>query len=487
MAADLCYNAKIVKGQPQARSAPVQAGWLQHQSTGTSIPGRRGAGAGERVLQPVLRHKSTNQSAQATVPPIVHEVLRSPGQLLDAATRTFMESRLGHDFSHVRVHANAEAAAAARAVHAQAFTVGREVVFAAGQYAPGTSAGRQLLAHELAHVVQQGHSDGIQVGTLRLGESGSPQEREADHVSYQVVSGAMPEGQSVPTLYAPVSVLQRSPFDDFKQRVLDEFRIDLTLISPTDLPVVGTPRVGARRNPDGTWTLILGNERQMVGADEIGDILRGLGSRGTPGGGAGPSGPTLPTIPRDPLDPRFTCRAGEYFDFITLRCLPEVAQPESGLRLTMPEFRLPKPRLTLTGVENVTIDHFALDSAALPSGFEAKLDRLVSLLNAHADTEVHIDGYTDSSGTEAHNQALSEQRAEAVRRELVRRGVTNPERLRVQGFGETSLWRPEERTAEERAENRRVEIWFVLPPGEVAEGFRLRLGDLEPPSTLVAP
>lgn len=66
-----------------------------------------------------------------------------------------MESRLGHDFSRVRVHTDARAAQSARAVHAPAFTVGQDVVFGAGQYSPGTPAGRRLLVHELAHVAQQ--------------------------------------------------------------------------------------------------------------------------------------------------------------------------------------------------------------------------------------------------------------------------------------------------------------------------------------------
>jgi hypothetical protein len=78
-----------------------------------------------------------------------------PGQPLDPATRTFMEPSFGHDFSHVRVHTDVKAAESTRAVNALAFTVGRDVVFGAGQYAPGTTIGRRLLAHELAHVVQQ--------------------------------------------------------------------------------------------------------------------------------------------------------------------------------------------------------------------------------------------------------------------------------------------------------------------------------------------
>src|SRR5947209_15066228 len=76
------------------------------------------------------------------------------GQPLDAGTRAFMESRFGHDFSRVRVHTDSRAAESAQAINALAYTVGRNVVFGRGQYAPGTSEGSKLLAHELTHVVQ---------------------------------------------------------------------------------------------------------------------------------------------------------------------------------------------------------------------------------------------------------------------------------------------------------------------------------------------
>jgi hypothetical protein len=96
-------------------------------------------------------------------PPVVGEVLRSAGRPLDAATRAFVEPRFGRDFGDVRVHTDERAAESASAVDALAYTVGSNVVFGAGQYAPGTSGGQRLLAHELAHVVQQergGHSIG---------------------------------------------------------------------------------------------------------------------------------------------------------------------------------------------------------------------------------------------------------------------------------------------------------------------------------------
>lgn len=95
---------------------------------------------------------------QIKVPPIVGEVLGSPGHPLDPDTRAFMEPRFGHNFSDVRVHADVQAAESARAVGALAYTVGRDVVFGHGHNSQDTAARRHLLAHELAHVVQQNGS-----------------------------------------------------------------------------------------------------------------------------------------------------------------------------------------------------------------------------------------------------------------------------------------------------------------------------------------
>jgi hypothetical protein len=104
----------------------------------------------------LLMRKAVNESTPLTAPPIVDDVLAESGGPLDAATRGFMESRFGHDFSRVRVHTDARAAESARAVHASAYTVGNHLVFAAGTYQPSTSAGQRLLAHELVHTIQQG-------------------------------------------------------------------------------------------------------------------------------------------------------------------------------------------------------------------------------------------------------------------------------------------------------------------------------------------
>lgn len=92
--------------------------------------------------------------APVRAPPQVVAALRSPGSPIPASTRGFMERRFGYDFSQVRVHDDPVAAGSARAVNATAYTLGCDIVMAAGRYEPDTGEGRRLLAHELAHVVQ---------------------------------------------------------------------------------------------------------------------------------------------------------------------------------------------------------------------------------------------------------------------------------------------------------------------------------------------
>jgi hypothetical protein len=101
------------------------------------------------------RCKAARLAGRPVAPPLVHRALDAPWAPLDASTRAYFEPRLGADLSAVRVHRDATAAASADAVGALAYTVGADVVFAADRYAPGTGAGRRLIAHELAHVLQQ--------------------------------------------------------------------------------------------------------------------------------------------------------------------------------------------------------------------------------------------------------------------------------------------------------------------------------------------
>jgi hypothetical protein len=126
--------------------APVNNGILQRKCDcgNHTVAGGECAECGEEGGTSLQRSAVSNQPMNG-VPPIVHEVLRSPGQPLDLATRAFMEPRFGHDFSKVRVYTDAKAAESARAVNSLAYTVGQNVAFNTGQYAPHSSTGQSLL------------------------------------------------------------------------------------------------------------------------------------------------------------------------------------------------------------------------------------------------------------------------------------------------------------------------------------------------------
>jgi Domain of unknown function (DUF4157)/Putative peptidoglycan binding domain len=195
---------------------------LQRKCACGGTPGPTGECDACRKKRLSLQRRSANSHGPTDAPPIVHEVLRSPGQPLDRHTRAFMESRFGHafspaplraapaaqtklvvgeagdqfeqqadrmaetvmqmpeprtvsksrprgvaDFSHVRLHTGARAAESARTVNAKAYTVGHEVVFGEGHYRPETSEGRKLLAHELAHTVQQASTESRAIAQLQ--------------------------------------------------------------------------------------------------------------------------------------------------------------------------------------------------------------------------------------------------------------------------------------------------------------------------------
>ena len=106
-----------------------------------------------KLQRKVLSVSSSELSTAA--PAIVHEVLSEPGDPLDAATRAFFEPRFERDFSQVRVHSDARASASARAVNARAYTVANHIVFRSGEFNRSGTRGQALIAHELAHVVQQ--------------------------------------------------------------------------------------------------------------------------------------------------------------------------------------------------------------------------------------------------------------------------------------------------------------------------------------------
>jgi hypothetical protein len=128
---------------------------------------------------------------------ISDELIKSlgPGQALDSSSRAQMESRFGHDFSKVRMHADARASESAQAVDAVAYAAGQHIVFGAGQYAPHTAAGRHLLAHELAHVLHRDEgrlhrqSSGVKLGQPTISTDRQAARRKGEELRKVIESG----------------------------------------------------------------------------------------------------------------------------------------------------------------------------------------------------------------------------------------------------------------------------------------------------------
>lgn len=158
------------KGAAASSAAEREAERVSDQVTGMAEPplhARAEARPGADVMHPPGEQADLAALSHAAVPPAVRNALHGPGQPLDADTREDMERRFGFDFSQVRVRTGEQAAESARVMDARAYTLGPNIAFAAGQYAPGTRDGKRLLAHELTHVVQQSRTPCPELGITR--------------------------------------------------------------------------------------------------------------------------------------------------------------------------------------------------------------------------------------------------------------------------------------------------------------------------------
>ncbi|HLJ33067.1 MAG TPA: DUF4157 domain-containing protein [Ktedonobacteraceae bacterium] len=155
----------------------------------------------------MMQRAAVNTEQIDQVPSIVHDVLRTPGQSLDTGTRTFMETSFGHDFSHVRVHTDTQAEDSAHSVNALAYTVGSHVAFGQGQYRPDTPSGKQLLAHELTHVVQQG-TPVPPANMLTVSNPHDASEQTAHRMASSIMAGNASPASSGPS-HASSSTLYR--------------------------------------------------------------------------------------------------------------------------------------------------------------------------------------------------------------------------------------------------------------------------------------
>lgn len=211
---------------------------------------------------PMLRRSAAMDTAPRVAPPIVHETLREGGEALPADVRSELESRLGHDFGHVRIHADARAAESASAVGAHAYTVGRDVVFGAGRWSPRTPDGRRLLAHELAHVAQ--HDGGRDGGSaaIEVGRSDDPLEAEADQLAMRALAAGPAKAAATTPVARNARMLRREDGDaPPKEEEQKEPQ-----------PQTSTPRItGSKVTAEGAQQLSVGAIDVLIKPDVRGD------------------------------------------------------------------------------------------------------------------------------------------------------------------------------------------------------------------------
>jgi hypothetical protein len=149
------FNASLPILDFNADFSPVAPAWFrtifQSGGGGSGVQRKCAACEDEECAQ---RKENGNTDA----PDIVGHAIQSGGSPMDNDTQSFMETRFGYDFGQVKIHNDSLAASSAQSINALAYTSGNDVVFNQGQYSPGTSTGKKLLAHELTHVVQQNSS-----------------------------------------------------------------------------------------------------------------------------------------------------------------------------------------------------------------------------------------------------------------------------------------------------------------------------------------
>ncbi|GAA2688594.1 MULTISPECIES: DUF4157 domain-containing protein [Actinosynnema] len=202
--------------RPQGERAEREDHALLGRAVAAGRPEVLGAG-GILGLQRAVGNAGVASALEESAEPAgspVHEVVGSGrGAPLDAGVRADMEGRFGTSFADVRVHTDGAAHSSAKAVNAQAYTVGSNIVFQSGGYDPGSAAGRHVLAHELTHVVQQrsGPVDGSDIGGgVRLSDPSDRFEREASANADRLMAQPAVESAAQPA----VQRVEEAPAED---------------------------------------------------------------------------------------------------------------------------------------------------------------------------------------------------------------------------------------------------------------------------------
>jgi outer membrane protein OmpA-like peptidoglycan-associated protein len=387
------------------------------------------------------------------------------GRPLEPAWRVRLQAAFGVDLGDVRVHTDDVPDAA----QAMALTRGRDIHLGRAAAPAGTAAGRALLAHEVAHVVQQGRTTGG-----RPGAAGSPADRFEQ--AAEGAAGTVLAGRTVPPMPAgipPAVQYQRGGAEpDLLRRLLAEAASRGVAYDLDKGVVVGG--VPLREVPRGAEFLGKLARGDVQGAIE-------LFSPRDPGERERIRQETL-ALQRElerlrPAEARERERQEERAQVVAEAQrrlgLPEAAEP--GLRLPEPTLSLRDLGMRFGTITPWVLDRFPVGSSALQPQHRAALDDLARQASAHPNSQLEIVGHADTTGPDAGNQRLSQRRAEAVRAYLLGRRLEAGRITSVRGQGEEAPL-VEERSAEDRARNRRVEIRFWTGVQEGRPGLLRPLG-----------
>ncbi|WP_431066961.1 eCIS core domain-containing protein [Methylotuvimicrobium sp.] len=439
-----------------------------------------------RATSSIQRYTGPPFEQTEDVPDILDQVLGCSGSLMDAALRKDMESRFDHDFSQVRVHLGGVAEQSAREVNDQAYTVGRNIVFGAGQFAPQTHTGRRLLAHELSHVVQQTGNSSPKIQRQPEKDQG-PSSEIGKALDKNDLFQKLPKAARDKIL----EEIDKAP-ETITKAVLDKI-IDLA-------PIDSEYKEGLKKAGEAIITAVTGREAPSVSkCDAVSGYHEGTSSTYKGMCCRGSIESEMTCCPKDKFAPNnipvcckgdeyvttdFKCEKASAIDFSTI-CMPPGKKDALG-KCCMPPLDVingmcvnpPKPKpppqpfsikFSLGVIDDYNIDESVLNSRQTLH-FEKIKKRILQYLEFCPSSMITIIGFADKPGTEEHNFDLGQRRADYVKfllqLELIKINFNGfPPLLFSRSEGENN---PVDTESGEKysARNRRVEIEFnsLCPP-----------------------
>ncbi len=435
--------------------------------------------------------RATGQAARQTetAPASVDNVLASSGRPLEPTLRQDMEQRFGHDFSQVRVHSGAASEQSARDVNANAYTVGHNIVFGAGQFAPGTHKGERLLAHELTHVLQQSGNVSPKIQRQPDDDKKGPSSEIGKALNKNDLFQKLPKSARDKIL----EEIDNAP-ETVTKAVLDKI-IDLA-------PIDQQYKEGLKKVGEAIIKTITGSKPASTSkCDAISGYHEGTSSTYKGMCCSSSIESEMTCCPKDKFAPKNSpvcCKADEFVN-AEYKCEKQSAIDPSSIcmppgkkdafgKCCMPPLDVingmcvapPKPtptppaqpfslKFTVGVIDDFNIDESIINSRQQPH-FEEVKKKIHQFMEACPSSMITIVGFADKPGTEEHNMDLGQRRADHVKFLLqldlmkINFGVFPP-LIFARSEGENN---PVDTAAGEKfsARNRRVEIEFnsMCPP-----------------------